>query len=348
LTLTANNATRYYGATNQTFTGTVSGAQYSDTFVESFTTTATGTSAPNTYAIVPSVAGANLADYNVTATDGTLTVTQAPTETTVVASASTTTPGQSVTFTATVASTTTGTPTQTVSFFDNGTLLNAVSLTGGVASYSAVLSPGTTHTITVAYSGDADFLASTGTSSAVVTVSTLNFTLSPVAPAAYTVVPGQAATYTFSIAPNFSSYAGAVSFSVTGLPPGATATFSPTTISATAGPQIVTLTVQTQAVIASNNGEPLSRPSRDRQLPLLAFLLLPGMLGLGSRRLREQIGKRMLLLVLCTASLISVAGLAGCGSNAGFLTERSSAYTLTITATAGTVQHSQTVTLAVQ
>ena len=44
LTVTANNATRVYGAANPTFSGTVTGAQNGDTFTESFTTTATTTS----------------------------------------------------------------------------------------------------------------------------------------------------------------------------------------------------------------------------------------------------------------------------------------------------------------
>ena len=66
LTVTANNATRVYGAANPTFSGTVTGAQNGDTFTESFTTTATTTSAVGSYAIVPSVAGTNLGNYTVT------------------------------------------------------------------------------------------------------------------------------------------------------------------------------------------------------------------------------------------------------------------------------------------
>src|ERR1700691_1747169 len=45
LTVTANNATRVYGAANPTFSGTVTGAQTGDAFTESFATTATTTSA---------------------------------------------------------------------------------------------------------------------------------------------------------------------------------------------------------------------------------------------------------------------------------------------------------------
>ena len=81
LTITANNATRIYGAANPPFTGSVSGQQNGDPFSESFSTSATISSPVNTYAIVPSVTGTNLADYTQVVTNGTLSVTQAGTTT---------------------------------------------------------------------------------------------------------------------------------------------------------------------------------------------------------------------------------------------------------------------------
>ncbi|MGH9605798.1 MAG: beta strand repeat-containing protein, partial [Terracidiphilus sp.] len=77
LTISANNATKPYGAPNPTFTGSVTGAAASDTFSETFTTGATASSPVGTYPITPSVTGANLADYTVVANNGTLTVAQA-------------------------------------------------------------------------------------------------------------------------------------------------------------------------------------------------------------------------------------------------------------------------------
>ncbi len=76
LTVTANNATRSYGSANPTFTGTVSGALNGDTFTVTDTTTATASSAVGSYNIVPSAAGANLANYTVAPVNGTLTVTR--------------------------------------------------------------------------------------------------------------------------------------------------------------------------------------------------------------------------------------------------------------------------------
>jgi hypothetical protein len=77
LTVSANNATRTYNTANPAFTGSVTGAQNGDTFTETFSTTATQTSPVGTYSIVPTAAGANLADYTVQTNNGTLTVTQA-------------------------------------------------------------------------------------------------------------------------------------------------------------------------------------------------------------------------------------------------------------------------------
>ncbi|HWZ50728.1 MAG TPA: MBG domain-containing protein [Granulicella sp.] len=77
LTITANNATRAYGTANPTFTGIYAGAVNGDTFTVAGTTTATTTSPVGTYSIVPTVTGANLANYTVTIVNGTLTVSQA-------------------------------------------------------------------------------------------------------------------------------------------------------------------------------------------------------------------------------------------------------------------------------
>ena len=70
--------------------------------------------------------------------------------------------GQPVTFTATVSSGS-GTPTGTVTFKDGATTLGVASLSGGHAALATSSLIVGTHPITVAYSGDANFNASTST-----------------------------------------------------------------------------------------------------------------------------------------------------------------------------------------
>src|SRR6185437_11526917 len=77
LTVTASNATRAYGAANPSFSGSYTGALNGDSFTVGGTSTATTSSPAGTYAIVPTVTGTNLANYNVVYADGTLTVGQA-------------------------------------------------------------------------------------------------------------------------------------------------------------------------------------------------------------------------------------------------------------------------------
>ena len=134
------------------------------------------------------------------------------------------------------------------------------------------------------------------------------------------------------------AYGGPVTFTITGLPAGATASFSPAVIAANAGPQSITLTVQTAQLLARND-----RPNPFRkELPLTALLLLP---LISSCKLRRRWNSRLLMLTLLVAGLGGSMLLSGCGAEPG---EQAASYTLTVTATSGQEQHSQTVTLIVQ
>ena len=81
LSITANDATRQYGATNPVFTVTMQGFVNGQDATAlagtlSITTSADPASAVGTYAIVP--AGLSSTNYALSYTNGTLTVTQAP------------------------------------------------------------------------------------------------------------------------------------------------------------------------------------------------------------------------------------------------------------------------------
>jgi len=348
LTITANNATKIYGTANPAFYGTVTGAENGNSFTESFSTSATVSSPVGTYPIVPSVTGAGLSDYTESVTDGTLTITQAASTTTVQVSNTSITPGQSVTLTATVVDASagsTGTPTGTVNFYDNGMLLNAAPLNAGVASYSVTsLTPGSSNAITATYSGDGNFTASSSTASGanIIEVAPLGFTFAITGPSTSTVSPGQSTTYQAAIAPLYGSYPGTVSFTATGLPGNATATFSPSSIAANGGAQTVTVTITTAALAALLHRAPFATPGH-RLTPLaLAFLVF---VGSGTLRRRGKMLRVLLCALALIATGITVSGLSGCGA---YFKLTPQSYTVKITATAGSVQQKATVTLNVQ
>ncbi|MEZ2346445.1 Ig-like domain repeat protein [Terriglobus sp. RCC_193] len=344
LTVSANNTSRIYGTANSTFTGSIAGAKYNDSFMESFSTSATQTTPVGSYAIVPAASGPNLNNYTVSATNGTLIITQAGTATSLTTSNVSAAANQSVTLTATVTSLTSGTPTGTVTILDNGTALQTVPLANGAASFTTTLAPGVTHTLTARYVGDINFLASVSAGAGtVVTVAPQDFTFSGSgSPASQTVIPGSAVSFTFNLAPSSgnNSYPAAVSLAVSGCPQGATCTLSPIGFAANAGPQTVTLTVQTAAVTArrSENHTPWS----------LALLLLP---LAGARRVRrssQRLQRLLFLFVVVIVGGATLVGLSGCGSGNGFLAQQPQDYTITVTATSGGAQHVSTVILNLQ
>jgi CSLREA domain-containing protein len=348
LTVTANDATKVYGTANPTFTGSITGAVNGDTFTESFTTSATATSDVGTYAIIPSAAGANLSSYTVAVNNGALTITQAGTTTTLTASGSSVNPGASVTLTATVASATTGMPTGTVTFYDGSTSLGTGTLMAGVATLSTSSLLSGSHTITAAYSGDSNFVASSTTSSVTVSVAALGLTMTA-NPNTRTGPAGDTFTYALSVAPAFAGtpYPGTVSFGATGGPAGAVITFSPSTLAANAGPQTVTMSVATPVKSAALQPNDTGR----KLVPVaLAFLLLP---LAGTRRMRrngQRLARFICLLLLALGGIAATTALTGCGSSTGGSNNNGNGtdYTITVTATSGSATQTTTVTLTVQ
>ena len=178
LTITANNQTKVFGQT-VTLAGsafTESGLLNSDK-VTSVTLTSTGAAASATvagspYPIVASAAvGTGLGNYAISYANGTLAVSQDNTTTTATASTTAGALGQTITITATVSANSpgSGTPTGTVDFLDasTGVDLGKVSLSSGSATLSTTaLAPGS-HSITVTYSGDSNFLTSATTASTI-------------------------------------------------------------------------------------------------------------------------------------------------------------------------------------
>lgn len=277
------------------------------------------------------------------------TAVQAATTSTLTSSAAAPFINQNVTFTATVAPAGAGTPTGTVTFYNGGTSLGAGTLINGVATYTTTFAAAGTYTITAQYAGDSNFVG--GASNAIAQlVGDFNFTITPDQSSggatSKTVKPGEAAIYSFSVAPLNGPFSFPITLSATGLPPGATVTFSPSTVTLGANPASFTMTIQT----ASNTGALRNLEQITAAPAALAMLLLP---FAGRMRRKGQKTNPLLAVVFVFGSLAAVAGLSGCGATTGFFAQPQKQYTINVIGTAqgaggATLQHVATVNLTIQ
>jgi hypothetical protein len=260
------------------------------------------------------------------------------TQTVLTSSANPSIAGQIVTFTATLssASPTVGIPQGTVQFSVNGTQVGAAATvnSSGQAQYATAALADGQSSVTAVYSGSSTFLGSTAVA---LVQSILDFNFTPSAISSQTVLPGQSATFVFTIAPQ-GAFGNPITFSVSGLPSGATASFDPQTVTPSSSPTTVVLTIQTARVTAA------ARPARSFPFtpPLLLGILAP---LFGIWRLRRTL-KRHTLLFTALASFGVAAAISGCGG--GFFDQAPQTYPITVTATSGALQHSVTVSLTVE
>jgi sugar lactone lactonase YvrE len=253
----------------------------------------------------------------------------------------------SVTFTAKVSSPA-GTPTGTVSFYQGTAMLGSASLSSGVASLPTTGLIAGTDSVTAVYSGDANFVSVT---SSAVSETVQSFALStPTGSATSQTVgaSGGTATYTLAATPEgTSTFQAPVAFAVTGLPTGATATFTPSSLAAGAAATNVTLTIQVPATAWLTRPELFDRRNGVSLAALALGLLLP----FTRRRLRarlglERLGLVRLVLVLC-GGLLAAAGLTGCTPTPTPTPVQPQTYTITVTGTSGAFSSSTSLTLTV-
>ncbi len=153
LTVTVANATRLYGSSNPTFSGTISGLVNSDPITATYSSTATATSSVGTFPITAALAdpSSKLSNYTVVNTPGTLTVTPAPL-TVAVASATRLYGSANPTFTGTISGLVNGDPV-TATYSSAATVTSSVGTfpitatladpSGKLGNYTLVNTPGT-------------------------------------------------------------------------------------------------------------------------------------------------------------------------------------------------------------
>jgi hypothetical protein len=344
LSVVANSASRVFGANNPAFTGTLSGVVNNDNITASFTSTATSASPAGTFPITPVLADPNnrLGNYNVSSTNGTLTITPASSSTAMSSSGSPSNLNALVTFTATVSSTA-GTPTGTVTFKDGTTLLGSGNVSNGAAQLSTSALTTGSHTITAAYSGDNNFSSSSSTFTQVVNPPA-DFSLAA-SPGSATIHDGQTATFTFTLTSQF-GFSSQVNLSCGQLPALAQCQFSPAALTGGNSAQMSTLTITTVAPSAVLPVPTIPRPGLPLTLALYAASF--GAMWLVLFAFRPRMRKTSLaMLVLAALALV------GCGGGSMQIVHQpgtplgTSTVTVTATTTNGAISHAAPITLTV-
>ena len=261
------------------------------------------------------------------------------TRTTLTASLNPAVVGQSVTFTATVTPPPIGEPAGTGSFYADTILLGTgeVNNAGVVTIATSSLAAGS-HSITVEYSGNATFAASTSAvlSLKVRTAPTYTVTASQTT---VTVTRGGSIGLNIILLPVGGAYNSPVTMSASGLPTGTTATFNPPTVTPEGVGASTVMTIRNSAQTAS-----IPRKS-NHQNPLAPVSLAAGICAFA--RKRKQLAKSLPILLAFATLAGGVLILTGCSGLAGKAPQPES-HVVTIVGTSGSLHASTTVTLVVQ
>ncbi len=252
--------------------------------------------------------------------------------------------GSSVTLTAIVSSTT-GAPTGSVVFSDGSTSLGTVALSGGSATLSVSTLVAGNHSISVAYQGDSIFSSLTSSpASEVVQDFAFNGGSSALS---QTIQPGGRASYTIPIGPvGVTTFENAISFTVSGLPAGATATFSPATINAGSSATNVALSVQVPQQTAILY--PSVKLHRSMEVIALSVLMLP-FWGKRVRRGKGRVPHAFgITLIFSGLILVGLIGCSGGGNGSTSSPPPPQTFALTVTASSNALSETVPVTLTVQ
>jgi sugar lactone lactonase YvrE len=170
-----------------------------------------------------------------------------------------------------------------------------------------------------------------------------------------TVIPGGTATYSLAIVPTSgTALPASTTLTVTGMPAGATVSvptspWTPLAANSWSFPANTSftgfaLTIQPLSATALLDNK--DAPARKFPPVLWGILLLP--LAGGMRRGSKRLGKTVSILMVLVVGLTAALALSGCGSSNGFFGHPQKTYTVTVTATSGTLSHSTNLTLIVE
>jgi hypothetical protein len=245
--------------------------------------------------------------------------------------------GQAVTLTYTVPPVNGVAPTGTVSFYNGATLIGTGTVNAnGVATLTTTALPVGTLTVSAMYPGDANYAA--GSASVMQVVTMQDFSISATAP--QTINPGQTVTYGVNLSGLSGAFTNPVTLTATGLPADATVSFATPTYVPGVGPTSTTMTITT-----SLNHAELQTFGHISGFAY-GLLLLP---LLGVRRIRRKLRELPRGVSFCLAALLMLAGMTaitGCGG--GYFGPQPKVYTITVTGTSGSLQHSTTVMLTIE
>jgi hypothetical protein len=353
-TVTLGNLAQTYTGSPLSATATTVPSGLPVTFT--YNGSATAPTAGGTYTVVATISSG---DYMGSAT-GTMTIKPLTPAVGLSSSSNPAVSQTAVTFTGSV-SATVGTPTGTVTFLDGSTPLGQGTLTAGVATLTTSSLTDGNHALSALYNGDTNFVAAT---SAALSQSILDFSLTPGSGGGggsgstvttQTAAPGGSATYPLSILPSAGAvFPTPILLTVTGTPAGATAVITPSswsqlsatswTFPANTALPSMTLTIQLASTSAAMNKK---YPTSGKLPPMVwGILLLPFVVR--ARRVSKRLRGMIVTLLLTASGLAALFTLGGCVSGNGFFGHQQSTYTVTVTATSGSLKRSTNLTLNVE
>jgi hypothetical protein len=250
---------------------------------------------------------------------------------------------QPVTLTATVLPAATGASLGTVGFYNGSTLLDTADVnSSGVATFTTSSLPGGALSLTAVYSGNAAFAAST---SATLT-ETVNTTYTVIVqPSSITAAQGAIVQFNVSVPPIGGAYNQAVTLSAAGLPPGASGSFYPASVTPGSACAQTVLTIRLATLDVTAFDQKPNFPSRHLPLGLVGMVMSLCGAGFGGKRSFESCGRvlRLAALAFSTFALVSCGG-----GFTGPPTTPPTGYPVTIAGASGSLNASATVMVIVQ